>query len=116
MIRTFTEEVQLTASPSDWIDVSRIRRWAFYAADASGGVQVQQAKDSSGTGAKDITGATVTHSGAGIVEVDTQMLDLNNGFRYVKMTGATLFIAINPDGGPKVHSGVTAATVLATQS
>jgi len=116
MIRTFLEETQLVAAPSGWLDVSTISRFVFYAADASTGVKVEQAKDGSGTDAKDVSGTSVTATGAAAVEVDAQMLDIENGYRYVKMTGATLFVAVNPDGGPKTHTGVTTKIVVAEQS
>lgn len=66
-------------------------------------VEILQAKDAAGTGAKAITGATATitaaealTSGCAFIEVDVGSLDLANGFEYIAVkvtTNATLNVA-----------------------
>lgn len=107
-MRRFGENVYIdmvvvpTANPTDgthpatYIDVSDCERFAFYrfcgsSDDTSVTMKVVQATSSAGAGSKDVSGAAITATSLGSgetnqlagVEVQTSMLDINNGFRYV---------------------------------
>ncbi|WP_316150440.1 hypothetical protein [Cupriavidus sp. BIC8F] len=62
-------------------------------ASATVDAKIQQATDSSGTGAKDITGAAITQivkaTGDNVqaeINLDAQQLDVANGFAYVQLS------------------------------
>ena len=84
-----------------------------FGASATVDAKFQQAQDSSGTGAKDITGKAITqllaaggNNKQAIINVRGSELDVNNGFNYVQLsvtvgTAATLISAhvfgVNPN-------------------
>ncbi|MCB0048953.1 MAG: hypothetical protein KDE24_05320 [Caldilinea sp.] len=84
------------AATSSWLPVSNSPRLTAIvqvgATDTTVDAKLQQATDSSGTGAKDITGAAITQiAGTGdnrFVSIDlaTENLDLANGFDYVRLS------------------------------
>jgi hypothetical protein len=52
--------------------------------------KIQQASDSSGTGAKDVTGKAITQIVANnkqaLIDVKQEDLDINNGFSFIRLT------------------------------
>lgn len=87
------------ASVSGWIPVAEFQK--FLAVILSGvlgtaatlDAKFQQATDSSGTGAKDVTGKALTQivkaSGDNVqamINLDVQDLDTNNGFAYIQLS------------------------------
>lgn len=86
-------------SPATYKDVSQYERFAFLRGvgvsdDTSVAMQVVQATSAAGAGKKNITGAvstSVTAVGSGannkyaIIEVEQNLLDSANGFRYVSV-------------------------------
>lgn len=85
---------------SGWIDASQYPQLAailetgVLGASATVDAKFQQATDSSGTNAKDITGAAITQIVKGgssdgkeaIVNLRAEALDINNGFNYVQFS------------------------------
>lgn len=64
-----------------------------FGASATVDAKIQQAKDSSGTGAKDVSGKSITQLAAGggnnrqaLINFLPQDLDVNNGFSYVRLS------------------------------
>lgn len=100
-----------------YIDVSKFERFAFLVqAGATAHSQtwkVQQATANNGT-LKDVTDATVTVSATGddkwyLIEVQTNHLDINNGYKFVTLTNvsgttgdyaAVTFLGLNPGYAP----------------
>jgi hypothetical protein len=88
-------DAALYPASTSFIDVADYDRFAFLvgagALDSATTLQVQQDTSATATaGLKDVTGATLTISATGddkwyLIEVDTSMLDSNNGFRYVTL-------------------------------
>ncbi len=106
-IRSFNEQVykQVISNPAtiatgtlpaSYIDVSNFERFviniAYGASDGVFDAQVVQATAAAGTGSKNITGAAITQLSATddnkqvTIEVQTDQLDIANGFRYVAVT------------------------------
>jgi len=144
MIYTFTEDVRRVqlldpqtlnnaTSTSAYQDVSDAERVVFVlelgATDTTVDAKLVQATDASGTGAKDITGAAITQLAAtddnkqAMIEVQTNRLDINNGYRYVAAqvtvgagtTGATLAGAlylVNTGDRPVTQPASVAQTVV----
>lgn len=84
-----------TTAASDWIDARNARRlFALVnvgATDTTVDAKLEQASDSSGTGAKDVAGSSITQISAtgdnrqvGI-DLETDRLDHANGFYYVRL-------------------------------
>jgi hypothetical protein len=85
-----------TAKSTGWIDASQFQN--FMALIAIGAItstgtddaKIQQAQDSSGTGAKDITGKAITQVTAGsvqtLINVKQDDLDVNGGFGFIRLT------------------------------
>lgn len=119
---------QVATHVSDWVLMSKYHRAFFYLAVGGMGAsstldaKLQQASAADGTGAKDITGKAITqltkagsddNSVVGI-ELQTEELDVNGGFEYVRFSvtiavadctyGATLF-------GTETRYGPTPVTV-----
>lgn len=99
-----------------WVSVSNFLSFlalistGILGASATLDAKVQQAQDSGGTGAKDITGKSLTQivkaSGDGkqaMIDFRVQDLDTNNGFSYVRVSAtvgtAASLIAIHLLGG-----------------
>jgi hypothetical protein len=106
---------QVATHVSDWVLMSKYHRAFLYlAVGAMGGsstvnAKLQQATSSAGAGAKDITGKAIEAlTGAGSdgdslagIELQTEELDVNGGFKWVRFSvtvgvadvtyGATLF-------------------------
>jgi hypothetical protein len=108
---------QFPASGS-FIDVSQFHRFAFLimagALNSALTAKVQQASAVNGA-LKDVTSATVTIPANGddkwyLIEVETNHLDSNNGYKYVTLDlagaaggddyGAILFLGLNPGYAP----------------
>lgn len=84
---------------SGWIDMSKFSRVAIvvsvgtFGTNATVDVDIEQAQDSSGTGAKNITGKSITQlTDAGtdddkhvVIEVQAEELDVNNGFTHIQV-------------------------------
>lgn len=129
MLRNFEDDVYVqvvsvpaaitTATlPASYIDVSEYSRFVFLislgATNNTVDAQVVQATAAAGTGSKNVTGAAITQLDGNddnkfvTIEVDTQRLDIANGFRYVAVTatiaGTTtaeiLFFGLNPRTRP----------------
>jgi hypothetical protein len=85
-----------TVKTTGWIDASQFNNFmaiAMIGAITSTGTddaKIQQATDSSGTGAKDITGKAITQVVAGsvqtLINVKQDDLDVNNGFTYIRFS------------------------------
>lgn len=89
---------QTAAHVSDWVLMSKYHRAFFLlilgamGASATVDAKLQQASSATGTGAKDITGKAITQlTKAGSddnsivgIELQTEELDVNNGFEYVR--------------------------------
>jgi hypothetical protein len=100
------------AYTSDWGDMGKFKKaMAIVFAGTLGSsatldAKLQQATDSSGTGAKDISGKSITQlTEAGtdsdkqaIIEVDASELDVAGGFRYVALV-MTVATATSDSGG-----------------
>lgn len=106
---------------SGWVDASRfaqllaIIQTGVLGASATLDAKLQQATDSGGTGAKDITGKALTQiikaSGdnkQAMINLRPEQLDVNGGFRYVRLsvtvgTAASIFgsmlLGVNPRNG-----------------
>lgn len=83
-----------------WVDASQYPQVAaviqtgVLGASATVDAKIQQATDSSGTSAKDITGAAITQIVKGAssdgkvaqINLRTEALDINNGFNYIRMS------------------------------
>lgn len=101
---------QDAAHVSDWVNFKGYHRGAVFVTvgDMPTGTtldaKLQQAQDASGTGAKDITGKAITQlTAAGsdsnslvAIEFQTEELDVNNGFEYVRFV-------VTVDGGDVVY-------------
>jgi hypothetical protein len=103
------QDAATSAVTSDWVDVAKYPKISgLVAAGAITGTidfKLQQATDTSGTSAKDITGASITQLSATDdnkqawvnLEVDAGNLDLANGFHFmaciVTPTGGTTNLA-----------------------
>lgn len=82
--------------PATYIDVSNYTRFVFLlslgATNNAVDAQVVQATAAAGTGSKNITGAAIAQLDGNddnkfvTIEVDSQRLDIANGFRYVAVT------------------------------
>ena len=110
--------VATSTLPASYIDISNFERFQFKlamgATDGVLDVQVKQATAAAGTGTKVITGAAITQLSATddnkqvLIEVQSNQLDINNGFRYVAITitaaGTTTLYAefrgLNPKSAP----------------
>ena len=78
-----------------WVPVTNANRIlaliSVGATDITVDAKIQQATDSSGTGAKDITGAAITQIAADgdnrVVSIDLEAnhMDINNGFNHVQL-------------------------------
>lgn len=97
---------------SGWLSMAQFQKLlaiisvGTFGSSATVDAKIQQATDSSGTGAKDITGKAITQmlaAGGNNVQaeinVDAQELDVSNGFDYVQLsvtvgTAATLTSAL----------------------
>lgn len=122
-----------TAKSTGWVDASKFQNLlgsVFVGAVGSSGTvdaKLQQATDSSGTSAKDITGKAIvqiTASGAQAeINLKQDELDVNNGFTYVKLvitpaTAASLIAGalrgVDPRYGPADgYAATTVATPIA---
>lgn len=91
----------------DWFQIMAILMTGVMASTATLDAKLQQATDSGGTGAKDVTGTAITqlteagtHSNKQVViNCRQEDLDFNNGFRFVRLsvtaaTAASLMSAI----------------------
>lgn len=88
--------------------------------------KIRQATDSSGTGAKDITGKAITQivkaSGDNVqasIEIRPEDLDVNNAFTHVALsvtvgTAASIFAAQLIGGNPRYFPVTNAVTVVQT--
>jgi hypothetical protein len=87
------------AATSGWLDMGQFQKImalvqaGTFGASATVDAKIQQATDSTGTGAKDISGKAITQmlaaGGNGVqaeINVDAAELDVNNGFRYVQLS------------------------------
>ncbi len=87
------------AAVSGWISAAQFQKFlaivaaGTFGASATVDAKIQQATDSSGTGAKDITGKAITQllaAGGNNVQaeinLDAQDLDTNGGFSYVQLS------------------------------
>jgi hypothetical protein len=84
-----------TAKSTGWIDASQFNNFMaeinIGAITATGTVdaKIQQASDSGGTGAKDITGKAITQVVAGsvqcLINVKQEDLDVANSFNFIKL-------------------------------
>ena len=84
------------SASSPWVNVSNARRLcaliAIGATDAAVDAKIEQASDSSGTGAKDISGAAITQltstsdNKQASIDLETDRLDHAAGFGYVRLT------------------------------
>ena len=84
-----------TTVASGWFTVQNARRlFALInmgVTDTTVDAKIQQATDSSGTGAKDVTGAAITQFSAtddgkaASIDMETDRLDHKNGFYYVRL-------------------------------
>lgn len=87
------------AATSGWISAANFQKFlaliqtGVLGASATVDAKFQQATDSSGTSAKDITGAAITQivkaSGDNVqaeINLDAQQLDVANGFDYVQLS------------------------------
>lgn len=84
-----------TTVASAWFSVQNARRlFALLnlgVTDTTVDAKIQQATDSSGTGVKDVTGAAITQFSAtddgkaASIDLETDRLDHNNGFYYVRL-------------------------------
>lgn len=87
------------AATSGWISAANFNKFlaliqtGVLGASATVDAKFQQATDSSGTSAKDITGAAITQivkaSGDNVqaeINLDAQQLDVSNGFSYVQLS------------------------------
>lgn len=93
---------------SDWVDISRFRSALIVlmvgVTDTTVDFKLQEAKDSSGTGAQDLTGRSITQftgsddNKQAAVAVSEEQLTRNSGYRYVR-------------GVATVGSGATGALV-----
>jgi len=100
------------ATSSDWCDLTKfeavmaIVMAGTLGASATLDAKLEQATDSSGTGAKDITGKTITQfTQAGtdsdkqaIINVRGEELDVDNNFTHVRLT-MTVAVATSDAGG-----------------
>jgi hypothetical protein len=119
---------QFPASGS-FIDVSKFHRFAFLvmvgALDSALTCKVQQAAAINGV-LKDVTSATVAIAANGddkwyLIEVETNHLDSNNGYKYVTLDiagaaggndyAAILFLGLNPGMAP-VTQGADKGTIV----
>ena len=86
---------------SDWVDMGdfhllmAVVQTGTLGASATVAAKLQQATDSSGTGAKDVTGKAITtltqaspddSDKQAVINVRANELDLNNNFRYVNLS------------------------------
>lgn len=113
-----------------YIDVSDYERFAFLievgAIDTQTVAKVQQATANNGA-LKDVASATTTIATDGdnkwyLIEVQSSMLDINNGYHYVTLTltgpagsndyGAITFIGVNPGYMPVTQGSDKGATVF----
>jgi len=91
----------------DWFRAMAVLQVGALGASATVDAKFVQAKDGSGTGAKDITGTSITQMTKGGTDDNKQVainlrpedLDFNNGFRYVRLsitvaTAASLISAL----------------------
>jgi len=128
------------AVTSDWVDMGKFESvLAIAAVGAIGAGQtlnakLQQATDSSGTGAKDITGKAITALGAtdddkqALINCRAEELDMANNFRYVAlvMTGADTnspdtaidydgtILGFNPKYGPANDNDLASVAEIVT--
>jgi hypothetical protein len=78
----------------DWYSLLAIVAVGDMVATATLNAKFQQASDSGGTGAKDVTGAAITaltqagtdDNKQALINLDQGSLDFNNGFRYVRLS------------------------------
>lgn len=119
---------------SGWISASNYERFlavlqtGVLGASATVDAKLQQATDSSGTGAKDVTGKAITQivkaSGDGkqaLINLRADELDMNGGFGYFRLsvtvgTAASLIGAAIYGDVPKWSAPAQAATVAQTVS
>ena len=101
---------QDAAHVSDWVNYKGAHGGALFVTvgnmptGTTLDAKLQQAQDASGTGAKDITGKVITQlTAAGgdsnslvAIEFQTEELDVNNGFEYVRFV-------VTIDGGDVVY-------------
>jgi hypothetical protein len=123
------QTIATTTVTGIYLPAAMVRRMLFTliaGAMASGNtitLALYQATDASGTSAKAITGATCTitasaakTSGLAFVELDTSMLDNNNGFEYVAArvtTNASLVAGVTCHAGENRFSPDIAADAYA---
>lgn len=99
-----------SAVTSDWVDTAKYPFIAAYmnvgAITGTFDMKLQQATDSSGTGAKDITGAAITQLSASddnkqvIINLKVEELDDEGGFQFVAAI-------VTPTGGTTNFSSTT---------
>lgn len=122
-------DLATTAANTDWIAAKDFFRFmAIVTGGALTGTldaKFQQATDSSGTGAKDVTGRAITQLAAtddnlqAVINLRHDQLDIANGFDYIRLTvtptGGTTNLAsavlLGIDGRGGVASGYNATTV-----
>ena len=116
------------ASASGWVNMglyNKLLAIVNVGTPGSGGTvdaKLQQATDSSGTGAKDIAGTSITQmtaAGTTLINLDAQQLDVANGFCYVYLL-VTVGTATTPTSAqvlgfvPRYAAPAQGAVVTAT--
>jgi hypothetical protein len=120
------------AAKSSWVSAEYFQKYlaivqtGVLGASATVDAKFQQAQDSSGTGAKDITGAAITQivkaSGDNVqaeIDLDAQALDVEGGFGFIQLSvtvgvaaslAGALLLGVNGRYGPA--SGYNATSVV----
>ncbi|HEX9810635.1 MAG TPA: hypothetical protein VGA88_00910 [Burkholderiales bacterium] len=126
-----------TDHTSDWVDMGKFESilaivlLGDLGAEAEVTAKLEQATDSDGTGAKDITGKAITTATHSPPDSDKQMLincraeelDLDNSFRYVRLSmtvatatsdGAGLILGFNPRQLPASDNDLASVDEIVT--
>lgn len=99
---------------SDWVDMSKFERilaiakWGTLGSNATFDAKLEQAQNSGGTGAKDISGKAITQidqsdspdpsDGQALINCRADELDVNNGFTHVRLSITVATASCDGDG------------------